>query len=211
MTEYMTPMETALSAVPDKAAALAAAAVRTGIQPDDPAWGLVQIAVDVVGVGQSVGEVKSLLASLPREIRDGAKSAADDLKSEVLLSAKEVAQTIATGVDANIQQQTERAKAEWKAALGRADAAYREVWSRASMITGALIAVALLMTASGGTAIVEYRVLTSLHRVTPLHVALFKPAPGQLELTSTFQTNARYVSCHKKGDRSCILVTRISH
>ncbi len=71
-------MEVALkaTATPDKAAELAATAARLGIQPDDPAWGLVLLAVDVAQAAVTAGAAASRIETATASVSDAVLHAA---------------------------------------------------------------------------------------------------------------------------------------
>lgn len=200
-TPNKTLRDLALDAVPTdlREPLLMLAAEHHIASPDDPFWIIASATASAMAAakaaGTSAGEIKSLLASLPRELREGAKRAAEDLKSEVLLAAKSVAAIVATGLDKNIEATKQQAVAEWKAALGRGiDAKVREGMVYRLALSWGVVAASIGVSMILG-AVMTMALLHTVHHLTPAGVH-FYASPNQSEIVfSKPIASAHFVRC----------------
>lgn len=162
-------METALMAAPDKAATLAAAAARMGIQPSDPAWGLVLVAVDVtaaaITAGAAASRIETATASVPDAVLGAATAAGRDaagvIRGEVVEGGKALLVALDLATKKAAAQLAKKAAAQgpaiidgWKRDLAEAAQDEARRGQRNSLAASWALAVVLL--ASGAALMYLY-------------------------------------------------------
>ncbi|MHB8253788.1 MAG: hypothetical protein ACYDEV_08830 [Acidiferrobacter sp.] len=175
--------------------------------PNDPIWAMVALAWTAARSAHvsraSLESVRVETARIPAAMAVATTTAVADLRAQITDAAREVATTVAQGLDHNLEATKQAALAEWKSALGRAamDQSRKSFLTHMQMSVVTIAIILVLFMGLGATA--AFSILDAFHHVTPYGIHLYShDLPSRYdsgEIAFRSPIVARFVPCHDTG------------